>query len=566
MNRTRKPVGFVQAAAERVALIGMVWAALAAPAASAANWYVKHDATGSSNGTNWTNAFTSLQTAMSVAGANDMIYVARGTYKPHSTNRSVSFVLNQHNLKLRGGYEGVHPGNPPETSLPGRRAPGDPVFQAILSGEINSGSGIDNSWHVVKVIGPFPQGDPGDDQFVELNGFVITGGYADGNTEDDLRGGGILVVHEVQGEDDEGSTAIRLVNCIVRNNSAWEGGGIYIRNGGDKNNQVQIVSSTFELNAAASIAGPIGPPESVGGGLAITGETPGGVETAKGSVIIVNSLFIQNSAEHRGGAIWAGNGSTVKVQNTTMASCLAGGGASTDGLGGGLFVEDEAVYSLVVNSIAYFNLAVNAEPKDMQISGNTSVDYSDVQDGWSQGGTGNVDLDPGFAAGTYHLGYESPVRDIGLDNDVNAPTLPEDTLDVDDDGAMAELAPTGARQPRLRGASGGTITVDLGWSEVQGQCDGDCEHFDGAINVGDSLRLLSEWGKGGACDIDRDGEVDVADLNSLLAAWGNCPGGESAPAGGGDHELLEIIVAFVESVGGASDSTVPLIIEFLQHL
>lgn len=42
--------------------------------------YVRQAATGADNGSDWTNAFKDLQTAMELAGAGDEIWVAKGTY------------------------------------------------------------------------------------------------------------------------------------------------------------------------------------------------------------------------------------------------------------------------------------------------------------------------------------------------------------------------------------------------------------------------------------------------------------------------------------------------------
>jgi hypothetical protein len=58
---------------------------------------------------------------------------------------------------------------------------------------------------------------------------------------------------------------------------------------------------------------------------------------------------------------------------------------------------------------------------------------------------------------------------------------------------------------------------------MPGPCPADLDG-DGAVNVGDLLQLLAEWGSaGGPADLDGDGVVNVGDLLVLLGDWGACP-------------------------------------------
>ena len=75
--------------------------------AGAAVRYMKADVTGANNGTSWTNAYTDLQSAFSVAVAGDQVWMARETYTPDggTKNRSAAFVLVE-GAKICGGFAG----------------------------------------------------------------------------------------------------------------------------------------------------------------------------------------------------------------------------------------------------------------------------------------------------------------------------------------------------------------------------------------------------------------------------------------------------------------------------
>ena len=138
--------------------------------------YVNHLATGANNGTSWANAFTDLQSALPLATATKEVWVAAGTYKPHASDRLVSFNLVTQ-TKLYGGFAGT------ETSLNQR----DPKTNVtILSGDLQGNDNAtlleteptrqDNAYHVLTIKG-------GDKQNIIVDGFTITGGNANGGLD-----------------------------------------------------------------------------------------------------------------------------------------------------------------------------------------------------------------------------------------------------------------------------------------------------------------------------------------------------------------------------------------------
>lgn len=104
--------------------------------------YVDVSATGSDNGSSWTNAHEDLQPALDAASAGDTIWVAKGTYLPTESPdgtttdvRDRAFHLNT-NIVFWGGYP---------TGGGTRNAASNTT---ILSGDL-SGTNTDSCYHVL---------------------------------------------------------------------------------------------------------------------------------------------------------------------------------------------------------------------------------------------------------------------------------------------------------------------------------------------------------------------------------------------------------------------------------
>lgn len=100
--------------------------------------YVDQSATGANNGTDWANAYTNLQTAISNIGTNTTINVAQGIYYPTATtDRGIYFNI-PNGKKLFGGFP------------TGGGARNSELYPTILSGDIGTiEDNTDNSYHVV---------------------------------------------------------------------------------------------------------------------------------------------------------------------------------------------------------------------------------------------------------------------------------------------------------------------------------------------------------------------------------------------------------------------------------
>ena len=87
--------------------------------------YVKWDANGANNGSSWTNAYTSLQAALTAAQTHDDIWVAASPsptdyYKPSvPSGRAATFTLRD-NVSVYGGFAGIEAETPATFNLADR--------------------------------------------------------------------------------------------------------------------------------------------------------------------------------------------------------------------------------------------------------------------------------------------------------------------------------------------------------------------------------------------------------------------------------------------------------------
>ena len=187
--------------------------------------YVDDDATGPANGSSWSQAHRFLQDALAEAETSASpvtIRVAQGLYLPDantsdpngSGDRGASFSLIS-GVTLRGGYAGLGSTDPNtrditayETTLSGDLAGNDVAWTDDMD-LVTEPTRQDNSYHVVKASGTDPN--------AILDGFTISGGFANGSGEV-IGGNGAGVFFMT------GSPTLR--SCRFTDNIATVGGAI----------------------------------------------------------------------------------------------------------------------------------------------------------------------------------------------------------------------------------------------------------------------------------------------------------------------------------------------------
>ena len=197
-------------------LTALLFALTLVPEATPAVFHVRETASGTNDGTSWSNAFVHLADALAVAQPGDEVWVATGTYRPDQSSspmhpsppipgdRNATFPLKGTpsglGVKLFGGFAGT------EATLEQRAG----LFQlTLLTGDLagddapaftNRG---ENSFHVVS--------GTGREQGAVVDGFRISGGNANGSSFGDNNfGGGVQLVSAVR-------------NCWIVDNAAGVG-------------------------------------------------------------------------------------------------------------------------------------------------------------------------------------------------------------------------------------------------------------------------------------------------------------------------------------------------------
>ena len=506
------------------------------PAARAGTvWFVRASAPAGGSGHSFASAFATLDAALAAAAGGDEIRVAAGVYVPGAPGgRSSTFVLKA-GVSLYGGFAG-------DNDAPESRDPA--TYPTVLSGDragddepawVNR---ADNCYRVLTAT------DPAIGPATVLDGFVVTGGNADGAIADgaglyiaeceptvrsctfienaaasptqDGRGGGVAIAcvsarsprfESCRFEYNQGTfgagvhaagagTDAVFRECRFLNNIAGAGGGLYLEGAG-----ARVVNCRLLSNGA--VAGD-------GGAACRSG----------GSLRLVNTEMAWNTAARHGGAVFAGCCGSLEVVNCTIVGNYAGVGTGGVRVGAGAVAE-------VGNSVLSENSDSAGLGQSSQVyapaTGTVSLSHCLVS-GWtgSLGGAGNFGGDPLFvdAAGpdanlgteddNYRLLAASPCVDSG-----DAALLPPDATDLDGDSDTGEPVPVDLDRVvrTLDGDFDGIERTDVGAYEYHCPADFDLNNFVNGVDF-DSFVELFEAGDRRA-DFDLDGFVTGVDFDTF---------------------------------------------------
>ncbi|MEL7001363.1 MAG: hypothetical protein AAFN93_01375 [Bacteroidota bacterium] len=326
-------------------------------------WYVNDSIMGSTEeGYSWETAFTSLQSALSLAKCGDEVWVADGVYFPSSTgNRNHTFLIPS-GVKVYGGFQGN------ELSLEERILDN---YHTILSGNIGDNTlNEDNSFHVVT----FNEASA----LTRLDGFIIEDGYAFGESPSTPRmGGGIFL----QTTSEEGICKPFIASCLFRNNTALSGGGMAIL--ANSNSQIvapKITGCTFQQNSAVAF----------GGGLFLNSFA----RNEDNILLLEQSSFDSNVALEGGGVYvqdFAGEVNLQEVNFVSDTATLTGGAINLNHAAGTFpkfVIQDcffDSCHAQSSASIAVVNLASGTVPLeqgfDLEITDSEFIRGSAIEEG-----------------------------------------------------------------------------------------------------------------------------------------------------------------------------------------
>lgn len=340
--------------------------------------YVKEQATGRGDGSDWDNASGDLQRMIDELADNNPqglpgeVWVAAGTYEPQSqliqgTGYSASFRMRD-GISVYGGFIGGENSKTEREKKEGGM-PWEFQNQTVLMAayyvrnESNpSFTDHNHKWtltsdsrHVVW-FAPMPDEEGTFTQPTYLDGVTITGGYAQGGTglEDFKtdRGAGVYM---------DGSNTY-LTNCVVKENYATgNGGGIYLKGG-------RVQSSLIYNNNADQNGGAVYVDDRGlvhrsmltnnsarnGAGVYLDNQPATQGEQDHPEYLILSTCVVSNNTASGNGAVYCDEGGVLLQNTITNNNCVTSTDATDPNASqtGGIYINQ---YALVANSVIWNN-------------------------------------------------------------------------------------------------------------------------------------------------------------------------------------------------------------------
>lgn len=273
--------------------------------------YVTPFGSGSEDGSSWENAATGeeLQNVIDLSEPGDSVWVSCGTYFPtNGVDRSIAFHM-RNEVAIIGSFNGT------EASYSERALTCGPCTE--LSGDIgSSGSEFDNSYKVIV--------NHSLDSSSVIDGFRIAHGYDDrsvSSIENGLGGGVYNGGAGVGGEG--GSCSPTFRNCVIENNFATYGAGMFNNGHGGGSSAPILVNCILAFNHAT-----VG-----GGGMDSYGWNNGYVAPE-----ISNCLFYGNTSDNRAGAMYCWGGLNGNCSPVIVSTAFVNNSATT--IAGGIIVDN----------------------------------------------------------------------------------------------------------------------------------------------------------------------------------------------------------------------------------
>ncbi len=350
---------------------------------TAAVVYVDADASGTGDGSSWTDAYTTLYDAVDESGSGDELWIAEGRYKPAESDRLLPLSIKQ-NMSLYGGF----------TSSMTQLSQRDPeAYPVVLDGNIQDDATDNNNSETLIYFSS---------DGAKVDGIVFTNGYASVSTNGVFRfaytgvdyrttyinncvfsGNYGRIAYFYDGNEYDG----RLINPVFSNctfsaNSGVNGGVIVMK----AHSSPQFYDCTFSSNTASSSGGVVyfdnsprcfprfercvfsdNVAASNGGSFYIRNSSP----------VIVDCSFLNNSASY-GGALYSFE-LDWQTPKMTIADCVFSNNTATSFSGGAFYIRNSNIDMTGCSFVTNRSTTVGGALYMVTVGSSLTVDVADCR-------------------------------------------------------------------------------------------------------------------------------------------------------------------------------------------